>query len=103
MRRPGHVVDRIPAAAQAGASRAEMWFTDETAWADGMNAADPKHPDKHWMVTCPAYSPENGGLCAGPAMDNGILRDLFSQTAKASEILGTDADFRKKILALVGA
>lgn len=39
-------LDRIPAAAQAGASRAEMWFTDETAWADDMNAADPKHPDK---------------------------------------------------------
>lgn len=37
---------RIPAAAEAGFNRAEMWFTDQTAWADGMNAADPKDPDK---------------------------------------------------------
>ncbi|MCX6909705.1 MAG: TIM barrel protein [Verrucomicrobia bacterium] len=39
-------LDRIPAAAQAGLSRAEMWFTDQTAWAEGMKADDPKHPDK---------------------------------------------------------
>jgi len=39
-------LDRIPAAAQAGCSRAEMWFTDQTAWADGMKAGDPKQPDK---------------------------------------------------------
>ena len=61
---------------------------------------DPRYPDKNWMVTCPAYSPENGGLCAGPTMDNCILRDLFSQTAKASEVLGIDADFRRHILDL---
>ena len=59
---------------------------------------DPDHPG--WMVTCPSFSPENGGLCAGPAMDNALLRDLFGQTAKASEILGKDAGFRKQILAL---
>ena len=59
---------------------------------------DPNHPG--WMVTCPSFSPENGGLCAGPAMDNGLLRDLFQQTAQAAEILGTDAAFREKILAL---
>jgi hydroxypyruvate isomerase len=39
-------LDRIAAAAEAGLNRAEMWFTDQTAWADGMNAGDPKHPDK---------------------------------------------------------
>lgn len=59
---------------------------------------DPNHPE--WMVTCPSFSPENGNLCAGPTMDNEILRDLFGQTAKASEILGEDAEFRKTILAL---
>ena len=31
-------------------------------------------------------------------MDESILRDLFEQTAKASEILGIDEDFRTKIL-----
>jgi hydroxypyruvate isomerase len=39
-------LDRIPAAAEAGFNRAEMWFTDQTAWVNGMNAADPKYPDK---------------------------------------------------------
>ncbi|MGD0816738.1 MAG: glycoside hydrolase family 95 protein [Verrucomicrobiota bacterium] len=61
---------------------------------------DPNHPNEDRMVTCPAYSPENGGLCAGPAMDTGLLRDLFVQTAKASEVLGKDAVFRKQILGL---
>jgi alpha-L-fucosidase 2 len=59
---------------------------------------DPNHPG--WMVTCPSFSPENGGLCAGPAMDNGLLRDLFGQTAMAAEILGEDTAFRTNILAL---
>ena len=59
---------------------------------------DPNHPG--WMVTCPSFSPENGGLCAGPAMDNGLLRDLFRQTAAAAEILNKDTAFRGSILAL---
>jgi alpha-L-fucosidase 2 len=56
---------------------------------------EPKH---HWLVTCPSVSPEHGGVVAGPAMDSQILRDLFGQTARASELLGIDEDFRKKIL-----
>jgi alpha-L-fucosidase 2 len=56
---------------------------------------EPKH---HWLVTCPSVSPEHGGVTAGPAMDSQILRDLFAQTASASEILGIDSAFRKKIL-----
>jgi hydroxypyruvate isomerase len=39
-------LERIPAAAQTGFSRAEMWFTDQTAWTDGMKTGDSKHPDK---------------------------------------------------------
>lgn len=61
---------------------------------------DPRHIDKGWFVTCPSYSPENGGLCAGPAVDNGILRDLFAQTAEAARILSKDEKFQRKILAL---
>jgi alpha-L-fucosidase 2 len=59
---------------------------------------DPNHPE--WMVTCPSFSPENGGLCAEPTMDTALLNDLFAQTAKASEILGQDTAFRKQILGL---
>lgn len=57
-----------------------------------------KEPKHGWLVTCPSMSPEHGGLVAGPTMDMAILRDVFEQTAKASEILGVDSGFRKKVL-----
>ncbi len=57
-----------------------------------------KHPKYGWLVTVPSVSPEQGGVVAGPTMDMSILRDLFDQTAKASAILGVDADFRAQIL-----
>ena len=45
-------------------------------------------PKTRWLVTCPSVSPENvhpGGasLCAGPAMDQQILRDLFDHCVEA--------------------
>jgi len=58
-----------------------------------------EEPTHQWLVTCPSMSPEHGGLVAGPTMDLSILRDLFTQTAQASEILGVDAGFRKGIFA----
>ena len=61
---------------------------------------DQSHPEKDWLVTCPSFSPENRGLCAGPTMDNGLLRDLFQQTAEAAKVLNEDAGFRDKILGL---
>ncbi|MEG3089944.1 glycoside hydrolase family 95 protein [Sphingomonas sp. PB1R3] len=49
------------------------------------------------LVTSPSVSPENEhspgvSICAGPAMDQQILRDLFDQVARAASILDTDAD-----------
>jgi alpha-L-fucosidase 2 len=65
--------------------------------------AEPAHG---WLVTCPSVSPENNhpgpgktSLCAGPSMDTEILRDLFAHCARASEILGKDADFRARVKA----
>ena len=63
-----------------------------------------EHPDGSGLVTCPSMSPENlhpfgASICAGPAMDSQILRDLFDDTAAASEILGVDADFRRQVAA----
>jgi len=57
-------------------------------------------PSGKYRVTSPSISPENrhpfgGSICAGPAMDNQILRDLFANTIRAAEILGKDADFRR--------
>lgn len=56
------------------------------------------------LISSPSISPENahaGGtsLCAGPTMDQQIIRDLFTNTARAAEILGLDADLRAEILA----
>lgn len=56
---------------------------------------------KGFLVTCPSVSPENRyilpdgedtPICAGPAMDNQILRALFGACVQSAEILGlTDA------------
>ena len=54
-------------------------------------------PESGELVTNPSVSPENihpkgASLCAGPAMDMQILRDLFDQVASAATILKVDAD-----------
>lgn len=56
------------------------------------------------LMTSPSLSPENvhprgAALCAGPAMDQQILRDLFDQTARAAALLGTDAAFAAELVA----
>ncbi|MEV3936086.1 glycoside hydrolase N-terminal domain-containing protein [Glycomyces sp. NPDC049804] len=63
-----------------------------------------EEPNLHWLVTNPSNSPEmlhhtDATVCAGPTMDNQILRDLFNGCARASEALGVDADFRAQVLA----
>ncbi len=63
---------------------------------------------KGHLITGPSISPENryrtssgaiGKLVMGPTMDTEILHALFSHVIEASQILGTDEDFRKKISA----
>lgn len=62
-----------------------------------------EEPTHHWLVTNPSLSPENNhpeartSLCAGPTMDLQILRDLFRHCAEASQTLGVDEDFRKRV------
>lgn len=60
------------------------------------------------LVSGPSVSPENryrlpngqvGILTMGPSMDHQIIAGLFSQVARASEILGVDAAFRAQVLA----
>lgn len=57
--------------------------------------------DKGQYVTCPSVSPENtyvmpdgtrACVCAGPAMDNEILEDLFEAFLAASKELGREDD-----------
>jgi alpha-L-fucosidase 2 len=45
------------------------------------------------LISGPSVSPENKGIVMGPTMDHQILRDLFSRTIEAGEILGVDAAF----------
>jgi alpha-L-fucosidase 2 len=61
-----------------------------------------------WLITNPSQSPEvthhqdegeSVSICAGPTMDNQLLRDLFDAVAAASEILGRDAAFRARVRA----
>ncbi len=56
------------------------------------------------LVTVPTLSPENvhpygASLCAGPAMDSQITRELFRRTIAAAEALGLDAAFRDELAA----
>jgi alpha-L-fucosidase 2 len=56
-------------------------------------------PSGKYLVTNPSMSPENNhidgvSVCAGPAMDSQILRDLFANCIAAAETLGRDAAFR---------
>jgi len=56
------------------------------------------------LVTNPSLSPENvhpqgASLCAGPAMDMQILRDLFDRTARAATVLALDAELVADLVA----
>lgn len=57
------------------------------------------------MVTNPSLSPENlhphgSSLCAGPAMDSQLLRDLFAQCIEAATLLDVDAEFAQTLRTL---
>ncbi|MDC7684147.1 glycoside hydrolase family 95 protein [Asticcacaulis sp. BYS171W] len=59
-------------------------------------------PKTGMLVTNPSNSPENdhgrgSTLCAGPAMDMQILRDLFDHTIAAATILKTDKAFAAQL------
>jgi alpha-L-fucosidase 2 len=58
-----------------------------------------RDPSGQFLITSPSVSPENdhphgSSICAGPAMDSQILRDLFANCIQAAEILGLDKEFR---------
>jgi len=68
---------------------AAMFFVDALV-------KDPRS-DKGWLISTPSNSPENGGLVAGPTMDHQIIRNLLANVIAAGEVLGVDADLRKKL------
>ncbi|MCD7851205.1 MAG: glycoside hydrolase family 95 protein [Parabacteroides sp.] len=65
-------------------------------------------PRNKYLVTAPTTSPENTyklpngnmvNVCAGSTMDNQIVRELFTNTIEAANILGVDADFAAELAA----
>lgn len=69
---------------------------------------DPNNPKQ--LITAPSTSPENeyvtdkgyhGETCYGGTADLAIIRELFINTAMASQILGIDKAFKKKLDAAV--
>ena len=81
------------------------------------------HPKYGWLVTNPSTSPENfpagpansqffdeitmmttgTTLTAGSTIDMSILRELFDEVSQAAEVLGVDAEFRRRVLGREGA
>ena len=63
-----------------------------------------KEPTNGYLVTAPTSSPENEfimdgrrvSICMGPTMDNQIIRELFTNTLEAAEILG-ETDMAEEI------
>ena len=65
-------------------------------------------PRNKYLVTAPTTSPENGyklpngktaHICAGSTMDNQIVRELFTNTIEAADILGLDSAFAGELAA----
>jgi len=75
---------------------AALFFTD-------MLVRDPRN---NYLVTAPTTSPENAyrmpngkaiHICAGSTMDNQIVRELFTNTIAAANILGIDSAFCQEL------
>jgi len=67
-----------------------------------------KDPRNGYLVTAPTTSPENAYftaagekvyICAGSTMDNQIVRELFTNTIAAAELLGKDNDLIQELKA----
>jgi alpha-L-fucosidase 2 len=56
-----------------------------------------KDPVTGYLISTPSNSPEQGGLVAGPTMDHQIIRTLFGNVVKASELLQTDESLRQTL------
>ena len=64
-------------------------------------------PKSGYLVTCPSNSPENHfltvgtdcpvAICAGPTIDNSIIRELFLNTAEACDVLDRDPDLASRL------
>ena len=44
------------------------------------------------LVSSPTYSPEHGSVTSGNTYEQTLIWQLYEDTIKAAEVLGTDAD-----------
>ena len=65
-----------------------------------------EEPEYNWLVVSPSVSPENApavhpefSIAAGTTMDNQLLFDLFTITARSADILKTDQEFVNRVKA----
>jgi alpha-L-fucosidase 2 len=56
--------------------------------------------EKGYLVSCPSYSPEHGGISTGAAMDHQIAWDILNNCVKAADVLGLDDEFTQKAKAV---
>lgn len=60
-----------------------------------------RDPKTNWLVTTPSFSPEQGTLTAGPAMDIQLIRSLWQTTLEAARLLDADKDFSAQLAKLL--
>lgn len=79
--------DKFLARAYPAMKGAALFFVDELV----------QDPKTGWLVTSPSFSPEQGGLCYGPTMDDQLIRALLENTIAAANILKIDKAFVVKL------
>ncbi len=52
--------------------------------------------EEGFLVSCPSYSPEHGGISRGASMDHQMAWDLFNNCIQACEVLEVDEEFKQK-------
>jgi len=50
------------------------------------------------LVSCPSFSPEQGGISKGASMDHQIAWDILNNCIKATEVLGIDNEFAQEAI-----
>ncbi|PIF05984.1 MAG: alpha-L-fucosidase [Draconibacterium sp.] len=53
-----------------------------------------------YLVSCPSYSPEHGGISGGASMDHQIAWDILNNCVKACSVLNIDKKFKEKAVAI---
>ncbi|MFH1023843.1 MAG: TIM barrel protein [Planctomycetota bacterium] len=94
-------IDRIEAAGKAGYRFAEMWFTDVTAWKDGMRSDDPKDPAKVRAAAEKAGVVLTNAVIGSP--DGGIGGGLTNPANRKQWLARTDQTLRFCKAAGIGA